>query len=97
MSIFWEVRRNPVHNHTDAGLVEFINHIAEIVRRAKAGSRSEQTGDLIAPRGVKRVFAQRQKLHMRKAHIADIRNQSFGKFAIGQKFTAVIAFAAPRT
>ena len=95
--VFRKMRRNPVHNHADIRLVEFVNHISEVVGRTETRCRRKQPRNLISPRPVKRVFAYRQKFNVRKAHVHHIRHQRIGQLAIGQKFRNVFPFSAPRT
>ena len=97
MAVFGEVSRNPIHDDSNTCLVELVDHIAEIIRRAETAGRREHTDNLISPGAVKRVFCQRQKFDMSKAHIDNIGNQPVGHFAIGQKFGTVFTFPAPGT
>ena len=62
------MRGHPVHDHADAGLVQRVDEKLKILRRAEAAGRREKTGDLIAPRRIKRVLGHRQKFDVREAH-----------------------------
>ena len=97
VTVLGKMRRHPIHDNADAGLMKFVNHIAEIVRIAETRSRREHAGNLIPPGSVQRMFGQRQKLDMRKAHVADIGDKIVGKLAVSQIFFAMFALAAPGT
>ncbi len=54
-----EMRRDPIDQHTDVGLVAIVHEISEVVRRAETAGRRKITSRLIPPRAVERVFADR--------------------------------------
>ena len=65
-----EVRRHPVEDHADAVLVQRVDEVHEVLRRAVAAGRREVAGRLVAPRAVERVLHDRQELDVGEAHLA---------------------------
>ena len=51
-----EVRRHPVEDDADAALVQRIDQVHEILRRAEAAGRREVADRLVAPRAVERML-----------------------------------------
>src|SRR5262249_26548212 len=47
--VLWKMRRHPIHNHTDAGLMTFVDEMTEIIRRPKPARGREVICDLITP------------------------------------------------
>ncbi len=64
-----KVRRHPVEDDADAPLVQVIDEVHEVLRRAVAGGRREIARDLIAPGAVERVLHDGQQLHVGEAHL----------------------------
>jgi hypothetical protein len=64
------VRRHPVEEHADPALVQSVDEILEVVRRAEAARRREVAGHLIAPRGIVGVLHDRQELDVGEAHLS---------------------------
>ena len=89
------MRWHPVHDDTDPMLVERIDKIHEILRRAVAGSRGEVAGGLVAPRAVKWVLAHRHQLHVSEVHAGGVVGEQRRNFAVRQQ-TVVLA-APPRS
>ena len=81
-----EVRRHPVNNHTDAGFVESVDQILEILGRAVAARRRVEAHHLVAPRRVKGVLGNRHEFHVREAHLLDVLDQRLGQRAIPRRF-----------
>ena len=88
--ILGEVSRHPVEDNADAGLMEHVDHPAEVIGRAEAGGRGKIARDLIAPRAVKRVFRQRHELDMRIGQILHIRDDLSCKFDIVQGISVLV-------
>ncbi len=80
-----KVRRHPVQDHADAGLVQAVDQQAKAVRVAVAGGRREIAGALVAPGGVERVLHHRQQLDVREAQINHVRHQLVGDFGVTEK------------
>ena len=62
-----EVRRHPVEDHADPGLVHPVDEGAEVVGRAEPRGRGEIAGHLVAPRRRIGMLHHRQQLDMREA------------------------------
>jgi hypothetical protein len=61
-----EVRRDPVENHADALLVQVVDQVLEILRRAVAAAGGEVAGRLISPRPEERMLHDRQQFDVRE-------------------------------
>src|SRR5215831_8242890 len=77
-----EMRRHPVHDDAEAGLVQRVDKKLEIIWRAVAAGRSVKASDLITPGWIKRMFCHRQKLDMSKAHSFNVFDKRLRQFAI---------------
>ena len=60
--VFGKVRRHPVEDHPDPGLVQLVDQGHELLGRPVAARRREETGRLVAPRPVEGVLHQREEL-----------------------------------
>ena len=69
------MRRHPVEDHADAVLVQVIDEVHEILRRAVASGRREVAGRLVAPRAVERMLHDRQQLDVREAQVGHVLDQ----------------------
>ena len=72
--ILREMRRHPVEDDADSVVMEIVDHLRELLRRAVAGRRSEISRDLIAPGPVERMLRDAHELDVRVAHVLQIRN-----------------------
>ena len=79
-----EVRRHPVQEHPDAGGVQPVHQVAEVVRVAEPGRRRVVAGDLVAPRAAERVLHHRQELHVGEAHLQHVRGELLGQLPIAE-------------
>ena len=77
-----EVRGHPVHDHADAGLMELVDQILELVGRAEAGVHGVVAGDLVAPRPGERVLRERHELDVRESHGLDVRHELVGELVV---------------
>ena len=77
MRVLGKVRRNPVHDYADAGLMAAIDEVHEILRRPEARRRREVPRHLIAPRRRIRMLGDRHQLDMRVAHLLHVCDQLF--------------------
>ena len=76
-----EVRRHPVEDHADARLVQHVDEVHEVLRRAVARARREVAGALVAPGAVERVLHDRHQLDVREAHALHVVGQHRGDLA----------------
>ena len=54
-----EMGRHPIHDHTDSGLMTFLDKMAEFIRGPKPAGRRVIVRDLIAPGTFERMFRNR--------------------------------------
>ncbi len=91
-----EVRRNPVEDHADAVLVQVVDQVHEILRRAVARSGREIAGGLVSPGAVERMLHHGQELDVGEAQLADVVGQAGRGFAVGQRAVVLFGDAHPR-
>ncbi len=82
-----EVRGNPVHQDADAGLVQPVHQVLEVVRGAEARRRGVEAGDLVAPGAAEGVLGDRHQLHMGEARLRDVRGELLGQLPVRQAGT----------
>ena len=80
--ILGEMGGDPVEDDADAGFVQGVDKITEIIGIAVAAGRREKAGDLIAPGAVERMLADADELHMGIAHPVGVLGQLIGKVAV---------------
>ena len=79
MRVLRKVRRHPVEDHADAGLVALVDEGHELLRRAVARGRRVVTHHLVAPRAVEWMFGHAHELDVRVAHVDDVGNEPLGR------------------
>ncbi|KAF5032293.1 hypothetical protein DSECCO2_618810 [anaerobic digester metagenome] len=67
-----EVGRHPVEDHPDPALVEGIDEVHEVLRRAVPARGGEVTERLVAPGGVERVLHDREELDVREPGLKQV-------------------------
>ena len=67
-----EVRRHPVEDDADAVLVQVVDQVHEVLRRAEARSGSEVAGGLVSPGAVEGMLHHGQELDVGESHVADV-------------------------
>ena len=67
-----EVRRHPVQDHADPGLVERVDERPEVVGLAHRRDRGVEAGHLIAPGAGERVVHDRHELDVREAELVGV-------------------------
>ena len=67
-----EVRRHPVEDHADPGLVQRVDEGAEVVRLAERRHGRVEAGHLVAPGARERVVHHRQELDVREAELVGV-------------------------
>jgi hypothetical protein len=77
------VRRHPVEDHADPGLVEPVDEVAQVVGVAEARGRREVRRHLVAPRAAERVLHHRQQLDVGEPHVLDVGDELVGEIAEG--------------
>lgn len=79
--VFRKMGRHPVQNHADSQRMHMIHKIGEILRCPEPGGRRIEPRHLIPPRLVQRMLADREKFHMRVAHVQHILSERMGQLA----------------
>ena len=77
-----EVRGHPVEDHADAGLVQAVDEVPEVVGRPEARRRRVVGADLVAPGAAERVLGHRQELDVGEAEVADVAGQLVGEIPV---------------
>ena len=85
------MRRHPVEDHADAVLVQHVDEVHEVLRRAVARGRREVAGRLVAPRAVERVLGHRHQLDVREAPLAHVVGERLRNVAVRRQQVAVVA------
>ena len=80
--VLGEVRRHPVHEDPDAGLVQPVDEVAQAVRVTEAGGGGVVRGDLVAPRAAEGVLHDRQELHVGEAGLLQVGDQLVGQLGV---------------
>ena len=90
-----EMRRHPIHEDSDAPLMQVIHQKHEVLRRAVTAGRRKISRGLVTPRPVKRMLGQRHELDVREAHLPAIGGQFQGQLPIGQPAAPFLGHAHP--
>ena len=77
-----EVSGHPVHDDADAGTVELVHQVLEVVRIAESGVHGVVAGHLISPRARERVLGQRHELDMREAFLGHVVHELVRQLAV---------------
>ena len=72
---------HPVENHAEAGLVAGVDEQLEVLGRAEAAGRREESEHLVAPRSRERMLHHRQQLDVREAHLLHVRHEPVRQLA----------------
>ncbi len=79
-----EVRGHPVHEDADAGPVERVDEVLEVVGGAEPGGGCVEAGDLVAPGAAEGVLRHRHQLDVREAEIGHVRGKLLGELTVRQ-------------
>ena len=91
-----EVCRHPIENDADASGVQRIDKARKAFRCAVVCRRHEQAERLIAPRPAKRMLGNRKQLHVREAHVGEIRDQPVDRDVPKRRRAGIVRGAHPR-
>src|SRR5207247_8314760 len=58
--VLWKMRRHPIHDHADAGLMTSVDKMAKVVIRPEPAGGRIIICDLITPRAFERMLGNRQ-------------------------------------
>src|SRR3954467_260551 len=90
-----EMRRHPVEDDADAGRMQCVHEARKAFWRAVACRRCEQAERLIAPRSAERMLGNRKQLHMREAHVGEIRAQPVDRDVPQGRRTGIVRGSHP--
>jgi hypothetical protein len=93
--IFWEMRGNPVENHTDAPLMEVVHEIHEVGGGPEAACRSEVACGLVSPGTIEGMLHYGKKLDMGEAYVVDIICQERSDFPVTEPSVILLRHAPP--
>ncbi len=82
-----EVGGHPVEEHADAGLVQLVDEVPELVGAAETRRGRVVGGDLVAPGAAERVLGHRQELHVREAHVTHVLHELGRQLLVRQSGT----------
>src|SRR5215831_16494809 len=97
MRVIGKVRRHPIEDHPNTVLVQRVNEIHKVLRRAIATCGGKESGDLVAPRTVEGMLHYGQEFDVRVAESLYVLGQPGGQLAIAQETVIVLRHSAPRT
>ncbi len=81
--VLGEVAGHPVEDDADAGLVQAVDQVAELVGTAEARHRREVVGHLVAPGRLEGVLGDRHQLDVGVALPGHVLDQLVGEFEVG--------------
>src|SRR5262249_24561408 len=88
--VAWKMRRDPIDDDADAGLVKSVNEKLEVFGRAVADGGSIEAGELVAPGRIKGVFGDGEEFDVRESHLLDISDERFGECTIAEGFAGIL-------
>ena len=94
--ILRKMRRHPVHDHADTGLMTFVDEMAEIIGRTEPAGRCVIMCDLIPPGTLERMLGNRQQFNVRMTHLQHIRQQRVRQFEISKLAISFLPAATSR-
>ena len=77
-----KMRRHPIDNHPEAGLVKRINEELKIIGCSVTAGRGKKTCHLVTPGRIKGMLGHRHELDMRESHFLKVLDQRLGQLAI---------------
>ena len=97
MRVIGKVRWHPIEDHANAVLVQGVNEIHKILRRAIAPCGSKEAGDLVAPGPIEGMLHDGQEFDMRKSQALHVLGQPGGQLAIAEGTVVLLRHPAPGT
>ena len=95
VSVARKMRRRPIEEHADAGLMQAIDESHEVVGRAVAAGGREVADGLIAPGAVEGMLHHGHEFDVRKAHFLQVGDQLIRGLAVGEPAISLLGVAAP--
>ena len=91
-----KVRWHPVEDDADAALVQVVDQVHEILRRAETRAGREIAGDLISPGAEEGMLHHGHEFDVGEAHLVDVVGQLHRQLAIAERAVALFRHAHPR-
>ena len=95
VDVFREMRRHPIHDDADAGLVTFIDEMAELVRGSEPAGGRVIIRDLITPGAFEGMLRDRKQFDVGVTHFEHVRDERVRQLEIAQRAVLLFRFAAP--
>src|SRR5580704_13963777 len=95
--VVWKMRGHPVEDDPQAALMQAVDEIHQVLRRAVARGRREIARDLVSPGAVKRMLHDWQELDVREAHVERVIPELLRHFPIRERAAVFLGNAAPGT
>ncbi|MNS29231.1 hypothetical protein D3C72_612260 [compost metagenome] len=96
VAVVGEVGGHPVQDHADAGLVQRVDQVLEVVGGAEAAGGREVAHHLVAPGAVEGVLGDRQQLDVGVAELFDVLDQLGRHLLVRQPGAVGVRVAHPR-
>jgi hypothetical protein len=90
------VRRDPVDDDADAGVVERVDHRGEVVGVAEARRRGVVAGHLVAPAAVEGMLRHRQQLDVGEAEATAVLDELLRRLPVPEPRPVVVAHPGPQ-
>jgi len=90
-----EMGWNPVEQHADAGFVEGVDQLHQLLGGPLPVAGREEAGDLVAPGTEKGMLHHRQEFHVREPERAHILHQQRRELEIAQRAMVIAGVASP--
>src|SRR5208337_1536788 len=82
--VFGEMRRNPIQDDPESGLVGLVDKVAEVIGGAEARGGRKVAGRLVTPRTVIGMLGDGHELDMAISHVFDVLHKLLGKLTIAE-------------
>ncbi len=95
MSVGGKVRRHPVEDHTDAGVMAGVDELGEIMGVAVARTWRELREQLVTPGAAEGMLHDRHQLDVSETHVHHVGNQPLGQLVPIIQAAIVTAVPSP--
>ena len=96
MSVGGKVRRHPVEDHTDAGVMAGVDELGEIMGVAVARTRRELREQLVTPGATEGMLHDRHQLDVGEAHVNHVGDQPLGQLVPVVQPAVIATLTSPR-
>jgi len=95
MGVIGKVRRHPIENHPNAMLVQGIDEIHKVLRRAIATCGSKETRGLVTPGTVEGVLHDGQELDVGESQALHVLGQPRSQLSVAEVPVVLLRHSAP--